>query len=212
GGGHGRGGPRVVHLPPPGRCRRRAAGEGRRGDARAARTAAGPHRRLPQLLAPRDHTCAARGDGRRAVRRGPRHRGGEPARCPGPRGRPGRRGRHERRRARDGVDHHRRRRADAARRQPAGGPALVTWLRHLRFAGALGPMTRRLTSIVLGGLAMTLFFGALVARQLELAGGGTEQRANALLVGGTVLAVLAIVAAGGLRRSWGVTLGWVVLG
>ncbi|HLS43970.1 MAG TPA: DUF4233 domain-containing protein [Ornithinicoccus sp.] len=88
----------------------------------------------------------------------------------------------------------------------------MTWLRHLRFAGALGPMTRRLTSIVLGGLAMTLFFGALVARQLELAGGGTEQRANALLVGGTVLAVLAIVAAGGLRRSWGVTLGWVVLG
>mgnify|MGYP001193043380 CR=1 FL=1 len=50
----------------------------------------------------------------------------------------------------------------------------MTWLRHLRFAGSLGPMTRRLTSIVLGGLAMTLFFGALVARQLELAGGGTD--------------------------------------
>lgn len=88
----------------------------------------------------------------------------------------------------------------------------MTWLRHLRFVGALGKMTRRLASIVLGGLAMTVFFGGLVARQLELAGGGTDERANLLLVGGSVLAVLAVVAAGGLRRSWGVTLGWVVIG
>lgn len=87
----------------------------------------------------------------------------------------------------------------------------MSWLRHLRFTGALGKTTRRLASIVLGGLALAIFFGGLVGRQLELAHGGDTQRANLLLDGGIALAVLAIVAAGALRRPWGVTLGWVVI-
>lgn len=88
----------------------------------------------------------------------------------------------------------------------------MSWLRHVRFAGPAGKITHRLTSIVLAALALTLFFGGLVARQLELAQGQEAGRANGLLVGGIVLALLAIVAAGGLRRSWGISLGWVVLG
>ena len=87
----------------------------------------------------------------------------------------------------------------------------MNWLQHLRFSGVPGTMTRRLASVVLGGLAMTLFFGGLVARQLELAGGGSVGRANGLLIGGTVLALLAVAAAGGLRRGWGLSLGWIVL-
>ncbi|WP_109474420.1 DUF4233 domain-containing protein [Ornithinimicrobium cavernae] len=88
----------------------------------------------------------------------------------------------------------------------------MSWLRHLRFSGVPGKITRRLTSIVLIGLALTLFFGGLAARQLELAVDGDSGRADLLLVGGIVLAVLALVAAGALRRPWGLTLGWVLLG
>lgn len=88
----------------------------------------------------------------------------------------------------------------------------MTWLRHVRFSGVPGKMTRRLASIVLAGLAMTVFFGGLVARQLELTQGGDADRANLLLAGACVLAVVAVVAAGTLRRPWGLTLGWVVLG
>lgn len=88
----------------------------------------------------------------------------------------------------------------------------MTWLRHIHFSGVPGKITRRLASIVLGGLAMTLFFGGLVARQLELTHGGSTDRANLLLVGACVLALLAVVAAGMLRRPWGLTLGWIVLG
>lgn len=87
----------------------------------------------------------------------------------------------------------------------------MRWLRHIRFAGVGGKATRRLTSIVMGGLALALFCGGLVGRQLELAGDGDMTRANMLFIGGIVLALLAIVAAGSMRRPWGLTLGWVVL-
>lgn len=88
----------------------------------------------------------------------------------------------------------------------------MTWLRHVRFVGPVGKITRRLTSIVLLGFALTLFFGGLAARQLELAGDADTQRANLLLTGGSVLAVVALVAAGVLRTRWGITLGWILLG
>ena len=86
----------------------------------------------------------------------------------------------------------------------------MTWLRHVRFTGPVGKITRRLTSIVLVGFALTLFFGGLAARQLELAGDGDSARANLLLTGGIVLAVVCILATGLLRIRWGITLGWVV--
>jgi len=87
----------------------------------------------------------------------------------------------------------------------------VSWLRHIRFTGVPGNATLRLASIVLGGLALALFFGGLVGRQLELAHDGDTALANWIFVGGIVLSLLAVVAAGSLRRPWGLTLGWVVL-
>ncbi|QDO89339.1 DUF4233 domain-containing protein [Ornithinimicrobium ciconiae] len=88
----------------------------------------------------------------------------------------------------------------------------MTWLHHVRLSGVPEKATRRLASIVLGGLSLALFFGGLAGRQLELSADGDTQRANLLLIGGSVLAVLAIVAAGSMRRPWGLTLGWVVMG
>lgn len=88
----------------------------------------------------------------------------------------------------------------------------MTWLRHVRFVGPVGKITRRLASIVLLGFALTLFFGGLAGRQLELAGDADTQRASLLLTGGTVLAVVALLATGLLRTRWGITLGWILLG
>ncbi len=71
-------------------------------------------------------------------------------------------------------------------------------------------MARRLAAASLLGQAMTVFFGGLVARQLEVAAGDPEGRADAYLGGGSALAVLCIVTAGLLRRPFGVWLGWAV--
>lgn len=57
---------------------------------------------------------------------------------------------------------------------------------------------------------MTVFFGGLVARQLEVAVGDPDGRANAYLVGGIALAVLCILVSGLLRRPGGIWLGWGV--
>lgn len=72
-------------------------------------------------------------------------------------------------------------------------------------------MTRRLAAVTLLGLAMAVFFGGLVLRQLAVASGDPDGRAQTYLWAGVALAVLAVLAAGLLRRPWGVTLGWVVL-
>ncbi len=71
-------------------------------------------------------------------------------------------------------------------------------------------MTRRLAATSLIGQAMTVFFGGLVARQLEVAAGDPDGRATTYLVGGIALAVLCILVSGLLRRPGGVWLGWGV--
>lgn len=70
-------------------------------------------------------------------------------------------------------------------------------------------MTRRLAAMTLIGQAMTISFGALVARQLAVADGAVD-RGNTYLAAGLALAVLAVLASGLLRRPYGVTVGWVV--
>lgn len=70
-----------------------------------------------------------------------------------------------------------------------------------------GQITRRLCAAVLLGQAISVFFGALVAWQLDKAlGGGTG---DLLLWGGSGLAVLCLVAAGAMRSGVGLLLGWL---
>ena len=79
-------------------------------------------------------------------------------------------------------------------------------MRRPTLYGAPGKMTRRLAGTVLGAQGLAIFFGALVARGLASANGADTSSTFLLL--GSGLAVLCILAAGVLRRPWGVTLGW----
>jgi len=73
-----------------------------------------------------------------------------------------------------------------------------------------GKFARRLSAVALLGQALTVFFGAIAARQFAVAGGDSDGRATAYLVGGCVLAVLCVLVSGMLRRTGGVLLGWIV--
>lgn len=72
----------------------------------------------------------------------------------------------------------------------------------------LGILTRRLCGATLLAQSVSIFFGALVAWRLGQADG--DERAQAYLVGGVVLAVLCVVAVGALRTRHGALLGWLV--
>lgn len=78
----------------------------------------------------------------------------------------------------------------------------------LPFYGTLGPMQRRFGAIVLGSEVPVVLFGAVGVRGLAMATG--DPRADLFLWGGVALAVLAGLAAGLLRKPFGVTLGWLV--
>ena len=81
-------------------------------------------------------------------------------------------------------------------------------MRGIIFYGTTGKFTWRMLATVLGGEALCIALGALVARGLA----ATDAMASptAYLVVGIGLAALAVVAAGTLRRPWGITLGWAV--
>jgi hypothetical protein len=79
----------------------------------------------------------------------------------------------------------------------------------LVFYGTTGKFTWRMLATVLAGQSIVVFFGALVARAMAATGSDVE-RAGTYLAVGTGLAVLCLLAAGTLRRPWGITLGWVV--
>ncbi len=81
-------------------------------------------------------------------------------------------------------------------------------MRHLTFYGQLGKFSWRMLATVLAGESVIVFFGALVARAMASAGG--DARGGTWLATGSALAVLCLVAAGTMRRPWGVTLGWAV--
>ena len=82
-------------------------------------------------------------------------------------------------------------------------------MRGLVLYGQTGKFTWRMLATVLVGQSICVFFGALVARAVAATGEDAD-RSTAYLLVGTGLAVLCIVAAGLLRRPWGVTLGWLV--
>ena len=81
-------------------------------------------------------------------------------------------------------------------------------MKGIVFHGSLGKFTWRMLATVLGGQGVVVFLGALVARGVGLAEG--DDKAHAWLWVGIGLAVLCFLAAGAMRRPWGVTLGWLI--
>ena len=82
-------------------------------------------------------------------------------------------------------------------------------MRRIRFYGQTGKFTWRMLATVLAGESICVLLGALVARGITAAGDDASH-STAYLVVGFGLAALAIVAAGLMRRPWGLTLGWAV--
>ena len=80
---------------------------------------------------------------------------------------------------------------------------------RLPFYGTQGKFTFRLLAMALFGQAIILSFFALVARGNAIADGRPDDGRQLLWVG-LGLAVLALVAAGLMRKPYGITLGWVV--
>jgi hypothetical protein len=82
-------------------------------------------------------------------------------------------------------------------------------MHRLPFHGTTGTFTWRMLATVLVGQSISVFFGALVARAISATGPDADRSTTYLLVG-SGLAVLSVVAAGQLRRPFGLTLGWLV--
>jgi hypothetical protein len=80
---------------------------------------------------------------------------------------------------------------------------------RLPLYGTQGKFTFRLLAMALFGQAIILSFFALVARGNAIADGRPADGQQLLWVG-LGLALLALVAAGLMRRPYGITLGWVV--
>jgi hypothetical protein len=81
-------------------------------------------------------------------------------------------------------------------------------MRGVVLYGALGTFTWRMLATVLASQGLVIFLGALVARGLADAQGGSD--GTRWLWTGVGLAVLCFLAAGLMRRPWGVTLGWLI--
>jgi hypothetical protein len=77
----------------------------------------------------------------------------------------------------------------------------------IRFTGPLGKFTWRMLATVLAGQGISISLGALVARGIAIAGG--DPRSDVFLYGGLGLAVLCLLAAGLMRTSLGLPLGWL---
>jgi hypothetical protein len=76
------------------------------------------------------------------------------------------------------------------------------------FYGATGKFTWRMGALVLGAQSLIVFLGALVARTLAVAQDDTAS--GTYLLVGSGLAVLCLLAAGLMRRPYGVTVGWLI--
>ncbi|CAN7388412.1 DUF4233 domain-containing protein [Knoellia sp. LjRoot47] len=79
---------------------------------------------------------------------------------------------------------------------------------RIPFTGTLGKFTWRMLAMVLGSQGLVILLGALLARSTALAEGADN--AHTLLWLGVGLAVLSFVAAGMMRRPFGLPLGWLI--
>ncbi|WP_076263129.1 DUF4233 domain-containing protein [Intrasporangium flavum] len=79
----------------------------------------------------------------------------------------------------------------------------------LRLHGTTGKFTWRMLATVLGGQSLCILLGALVARGVTSAA-DEPGRGTAYLVVGIGLFVLSVLAAGSMRKPYGLTLGWAV--
>lgn len=79
----------------------------------------------------------------------------------------------------------------------------MTWV-----FGTQGKFTWRMLATVLGGESLVVFLGALVARSIGAAQNSPQSGRDLALMCG--LGVLCFLAAGLMRRPFGITLGWVV--
>lgn len=87
-------------------------------------------------------------------------------------------------------------------RTPDPATPAVSWWR-----GPLGTFTWRMLATVLGGQGLSILLGATLARSLSATTGeGNSQLRLWSMVG---LGLLCFVAAGGMRRGWGLQLGWI---
>lgn len=78
----------------------------------------------------------------------------------------------------------------------------VSWL-----SGPLGTFTWRMLATVLGGQGLSILLGAALARSLSATSGeGNSQLRLWSMIG---LGLLCFAAAGGMRRGWGLQLGWL---
>ena len=81
-------------------------------------------------------------------------------------------------------------------------------MKGLVLYGSLGRFTWRMLATVLASQGVVVLLGALVARGLAVAEG--DDAAGRWLWVGIGLAVVCFLAAGMMRRPWGVTLGWLI--
>ena len=77
----------------------------------------------------------------------------------------------------------------------------------IRFTGALGKFTWRMLATVLVGQGISISLGAMVARGIAIA--DDVAQADAYLYVGLGLAVLCLLAAGLMRTTVGLPLGWL---
>ncbi|MCA0179190.1 MAG: DUF4233 domain-containing protein [Actinobacteria bacterium] len=72
----------------------------------------------------------------------------------------------------------------------------------------LGKFTWRMLATVLAGQGISIMLGAVLARSLAATTG--EGHPGVQLWSGLALGLLCFVAAGGMRRGWGLPLGWAI--
>ena len=75
------------------------------------------------------------------------------------------------------------------------------------FSPPLGKFTWRMLATVLAGQGLSVLLGAVLARSLAARAGTGNP--TALLSAGIALAALCFAAAGGMRRGWGLPVGWL---